>query len=66
MEDGRLPTSIVSVRIFQEAIALVVDEDLDNDSLQAEFYSIIIDEPTDISSDHNLVIYLCFVLGGEI
>ena len=55
-----------SVQILQEAIALVVDEDLDNDSLQAEFYSIMIDESTDISADHNVVIYLCYVLGGEI
>ena len=44
----------------------MIDEDLDNDSLQAEFYSIMIDESTDISSDHNLVIYLCYILGGEI
>ena len=55
-----------SVWSFQEAIALVVDEDLDNDLLQAEFYSLMIDESTDISVDHNLVIYLGYVLGGEI
>ena len=52
-----------SVWSFQEAIALVVDEDLD---MQAEFYSLMIDESTDISVDHNLVIYLGYVLGGEI
>ena len=43
----------------------MVNEDLDNDLLQAEFYSTMIDESTDISLDHNLVIYLHYVLGGE-
>ena len=56
----------MSVQSFQETIALVVDEHLDNGLLQAEFYSIMIDESTDISIDHTLVIYLCYVLGGEI
>ena len=37
----------VSVQSFHETIALVVDEHLDNGLLQAEFYSIMIDESTD-------------------
>ena len=55
-----------SVRGFQEAIAAVVDEDLDRDLSQSEFYSLLIDESTDIATDHNLVMYLRYVLNGEV
>ena len=34
----------------------MVDEDLDNNLLRAEFYSVLIDESTDIGTDHNLVV----------
>ena len=47
-----------SVRSFQESIAAVVDEDLDSDLLRTEFYSILIDESTDIATDHNLMHYI--------
>lgn len=48
-----------SVRGFQEAIATVVDEDLDRDLSHSNFYSLLIDESTDIATDHNLVVYTC-------
>ena len=46
-----------SIRRFQEAIAAVVDEDLDKDLSRTNFYSLI-DESTDIATDHNLVKYV--------
>ena len=55
-----------SVRSFQESIAAVVDEDLDKDLLQAGFYSVLIDESTDLATDHNLVMYMRYVLEGEV
>ena len=54
-----------SVRSFQELIAAVVDEELDKDLLHAEFYSVLIDESTDAGTDHNLVMYMRYVLHGE-
>jgi hypothetical protein len=44
----------------------VVDENLDNDLLRSEFYSVLIDESTDIGTDHNLVVYMRYVLDGEV
>ena len=55
-----------SVRGFQEAIAAVVDEDLDRDLSQSQCYSVMIDESTDIATDHNLVMYMRYVLDGEV
>ena len=55
-----------SVRGFQEAIAAVVDEDLDKDLAHANFYSLLTDESTDIATDHNLVMYMRYVLEGEV
>ena len=55
-----------SVRGFQEAIAAAVDEDLDQDLAQSEFYSLLIDESTDIAADHNLVMYMRYVRNGEV
>jgi hypothetical protein len=55
-----------SVRGFQEAIAAVVDQDLDKDLSCSEFYSLLIDESTDIATDHNLVMYMRYVLNGEV
>ena len=52
-----------SVRSFQESIAALVDADLDNDLLRAEFYSVLIG---DIGTDHNLVIHMRYVLDGEV
>ena len=43
-----------SVRSFQEAVAAVVDEDLNKDLSTTKFYSLLIDESTDIATDHNL------------
>jgi hypothetical protein len=45
-----------SVRGFQEAIA-VVDEDLGKDLTHANFFSLLLDESTDIAVDHNC--YVC-------
>ena len=55
-----------SVRGFQGAIAAVVDKDLDRDLSHSNFYSLLIDESTDIAADHNLVIYMQYVLNGEV
>ena len=55
-----------SVGSFQESIAAAVDENLDNDLLRVEFYSVLIDESTDIGTDHNLVVYMRYVLDGEV
>ena len=55
-----------SVRAFQEAIASVVDQDLDKDLSQSKFYSLTIDESTDIITDHNLIMYIRYVLNGEV
>ena len=55
-----------SVRGFQEAIAAVVDQDLDKDLSCSDFYSLLIDESTDIATDHNLVMYMRYVLNGEV
>ena len=53
-----------SIRSFQESVAAVVDEDLNNDLLRTEFYSVLTDESTDIGTDHSLVIYMRYVLDG--
>lgn len=45
-----------SVKSFQQSIAAVVNKNLDNDLLRSEFYSVIIDESTDIGTDQNLVV----------
>lgn len=55
---------IESVRSFQESIAAVIDENLDNDLLRSEFYSVLIDESTDIGTDHNLVVNMRYVYTG--
>ena len=55
-----------SVRGFQEANTGVVDEDLDRDLSQSQCYSLIIDESTDIATNHNLVMYMRYVLDGEV
>ena len=55
-----------SVRAFQKAIASVVDQDLDKDLSQSKFYSLTIDESTDIATDHNLIMYMRYVLNGEV
>ena len=54
-----------SVRGFQEAIAAVVDKDLDDDLSHSNFYSLLIDESTDTATDHNLGMYMHYVLNGE-
>ena len=48
MEGGSLHSESAS---FQESIAAVSDEDLDNDLLRAEFYSVLIDESMDIGTE---------------
>lgn len=55
-----------SVRGFQEAIAATVDENLDNELSQAQYYSLLLDESTDVSTDHNLVMYVRYILDGEV
>ena len=55
-----------SVRGFQEAIAAVVDEGLDKDLSTTECYALLIDESTDIATDHNLVMYIRYVINGEV
>ena len=54
-----------SVRGFQEPIAAIVDKDLDEDFSHSNFYSLLIDESTDIATDHNLVMYIQYVLNTE-
>ena len=61
VEDNSLHSE--SVRGFQEAI---VDEDLEKDLSSSKFYSLMIDESTDIATDHNLVMYMRYVLDGEV
>ena len=55
-----------SVRGFQEAIAAVVDEDLDKHLSATSFYSLLIDESTDIATDHNLVMYMHYIVDGDV
>ena len=55
-----------SVRGFQEAIAAVVDKNLDKDLLATDYCALLIDESTNMATDHNLVMYVRYVLNGEI
>ena len=55
-----------SVKGFQEANAAVVDENLEKDLSISKFYSLVIDESTNIATDHNLVMYMRYVLDGEV
>lgn len=58
-----------SIKGFQESIAVVVDLELDQHLSNAEFYSLLIDESTDIATDHNQITYMCYVtyvLNGEV
>ena len=55
-----------SVKGFQSAIVAVVEEELKTNLSAAQFYSLLIDESTDIATDHNLIIYSRFVLNGEV
>ena len=42
----------------QAAVAAVVDEELLQELNSAPFYSILIDESTDMSTDHILIMYV--------
>ena len=67
LEEDSLHMSIVRVLGgFQEVIAIVVDKNLDKDLSKAKFYSHLIDESTDIGTDHNLVMFMHYVLNGEV
>lgn len=55
-----------SVRGFQEAIATVVNKELDEKLSLTQSYSLLIDESTDIATDHNLVMYMRYVLNGDV
>ena len=39
---------------------------MDKDLSKVEFYSFLIDESTDIATDHNLVMFMRYVLNGEV
>ena len=47
-------------------MATVVDEELSEQLQAAPFYSILIDESTDIATDHTLIMYVRYVHGGEV
>ena len=47
-------------------MAAVVDEELSQQLEIAPFYSLLIDESTDIATDHTLIMYVRFVHGGEV
>ena len=42
----------------QEAVAAVVDKELSEQLQAGPFYSILIDESTDIATDHTLTMYV--------
>ena len=50
----------------QEAIARVVDEELNELLRQCSFYSLMLDESTDITTTQTLIIYIRFVDKGEV
>ena len=58
-------TTIISC-LTQEAVAAVVDEELSQRLESAPFYSLLIDESTDIATDHTLIMYVRFVHDGEV
>ena len=47
-------------------MAAVVDEKLSEQLQAAPLYSILIDESTDIATDHTLIMYFRYVHGGEV
>ena len=55
-----------SVRGFQEAIGAVVEEELKSQLCRTQSYSLLLDESTDIATDHNQIMYVRFVLDGEV
>ncbi|KAK6175159.1 hypothetical protein SNE40_013681 [Patella caerulea] len=50
-----------SVQEFQAAIAATVREDLRQRLSQSEYYSILLDESTDVSVDQNLIVYVRYI-----
>ena len=44
----------------------IVDKELSEQFQAAPFYSILIDESTDIPTDRTLIMYVWFVRGGEV
>ena len=52
--------------LLQEAIAMVVDEELDKLLKESSFFSLMVDESTDIATTQTLIIYVRFVSNGEV
>ena len=50
----------------QAAVAAVVEEELLQELNSAPFYSILIDESTDMSTDHTLIMYIRYVHDGVV
>ena len=46
---------------MQEAIATVIDEELDAQLHQCRFYSLMVDESTDVTTTQTLIVYIRFV-----
>jgi len=53
-----------SVRDIQEAVCEVISENLFSELQDADCFSIMIDESTDIAADQNLMVYIRFVCKG--
>lgn len=52
--------------LLQKAVAEVVDEELSQQLTNASFYSLLIDESTDIATARTLIIYIRYVHEGEV
>ena len=50
----------------EEAVAAVVDEKLSQQLEAAQFYSLLIDESMDITTDHTLIMYVWYVKNDEV
>ena len=57
---------VQSHSLLQEAIAVLVDEELSQILHESSFFSLMIDESTDVSTTQTLVVYIRFVYRGTL
>ena len=55
-----------SVKDFQEAMKLVIDEQIILDLKDNECFGVLIDEMSDISMDKTLIVYLRYLVNGQV
>ena len=61
--DSILTSTVIVLRVFKW---LLLDKQLDEHLSNAEFYSLLLDESTDIATDHDLIMYMHYMLNGEV